>query len=142
MKELGKLILVQMYHRLGNNTSQVSEGDLYYQVQNVYGNLTNFTQELSEEDYNAALNELLRKNSVRRRKKRGWISYQFTPKGKGQAENLIKQLKRRKRLQREPVSQPLAAYRALEPNPYRNIAVIAFIAILGLVIWYWLSNQQ
>ncbi|MDQ3010642.1 MAG: hypothetical protein M3X11_08085 [Acidobacteriota bacterium] len=141
MKDLGKFILVQMYDRLKNEnvqSSKVSQYDLLYQIQNVYGNLTNFTHALTEEDFNFVLNELLRQNSVQQQKRDGWIYYQLTGKGREQAWGLMTQLQRHKHLQREPVSKPLAGYRRLEPNRYKSTAVIfVIIIVVALIGWYW-----
>lgn len=144
MKELGKLILVQMYDRLKNEniqSSKVSQYELLYQIQNVYGNLTNFTRVVSEENFNTAINELLRQQSVRQRTQGGWIYYQLTEKGREQAGSLMTQIQHHKYLQREPASQPLADYRTLEPDNYKSILIfLGIVALVVLLLWIWLGK--
>jgi predicted transcriptional regulator len=144
MKELGKLILVQMYDRLKNEniqSSRVSQYDLLYQIQNVYGNLTNFTRAVSEENFNMAMNELLHQHAVRQRTQGGWTYYQLTEKGREQAGSLMTQLQHHKYLQREPASHPLAGYRTIEPDSYKGILVfLGLVAVVALLLWRWLGK--
>ena len=139
MKDLGKFILVQMYDRSMNDHiqgSRVSPSELLFQIQNVYHNLTNFNRSVSEEDFNAALNDLLHHKSVRQLKRGGRIYYQLTEKGGEQAETLMAQLRSHKYLQREPASKPLADYRSLEPGSYKSAFVlIGIVAFLALITW-------
>lgn len=139
MKDLGKFILVQMYDRLMNEnvqSSRVSQADLFYQIQNVFGNLTNFTRLASEEDFNSELNDLLHRKSVRQLEKSGQIYYQLTEKGEEQAEAFMTELQSHRYIQREPASMPLAAYKSLKPNNNKRFPImIGILILLVLVIW-------